>query len=497
VRPEQERDASPPGLNTRRATPDTLHRGCNCGRRGTPSETPLLTSDLIIAARDRAREPELPESTLERALSTPMSPRLARYDVIVMSSGLENEEREARMAAEFARHEHRVFHLGARSIGGSPPAAPALRRIAIPATAAGNGERLLETLAALRQSEGIEAAALFAPIGLDVASMREIRQRWGWRTIVTSGAPTAKRDEADLRISFDVADSEGQPERTVLFLTTMSWPARWAAMDQAIRRSWPRASIVILTHDNQAFSRMCLTSVLENTEYPNYEVIVVDNASSDGTVGDLQSLAGKFPNIKVILNDYNSGFGPGNNQGLRAGTGDIFVLLNNDTIVPRGWLTRLGRHLEDADLGIIGPGTNRSCNEAQIDIPYQTYSQFQEVARSQGQRYDGERYPIRMPMMFCAAFRRDTYERLGALDERYEIGMFEDEDYALRAKAEGLHVAWTPEVYVHHAYHGSIGKLVPTGDYMRLVKQNQGRFEEKWGICWERHRPLPAPPPPA
>ena len=98
-------------------------------------------------------------------------------------------------------------------------------------------------------------------------------------------------------------------------------------------------------------------------------------------------------------------------------------------------------------------------------------------------------------MMFCVAFRRATYQRLGPLDERYEIGMFEDEDYALRAKAAGYHVAWTPEVYVHHAYHASIGKLLPTGDYMRLVKLNQGRFEEKWGICWERHRPVPAPPP--
>jgi GT2 family glycosyltransferase len=150
-----------------------------------------------------------------------------------------------------------------------------------------------------------------------------------------------------------------------------------------------------------------------------------------------------------------------------------------------------------ATIGIIGPGTNRSCNEAQIDIPYQTYSEFQAVALSQSQRHDGERYPIRMPMMFCVAFRRDTYERLGPLDEQYEIGMFEDEDYALRAKADGLQVAWTPEVYVHHAYHASIGKLLPTGEYMRLVKQNQSRFEEKWGICWERHRPLPVPSSPA
>ncbi len=161
-------------------------------------------------------------------------------------------------------------------------------------------------------------------------------------------------------------------------------------------------------------------------------------------------------------------------------------------MVPRGWLTRLARHLDHPTLGLLGPGTNRTCNEAQIDMEYQTYGEYQAVARAQGERHDGERYPIRMPMMFCLAFRRDAYDRLGPIDERYEVGMFEDEDYALRAKAEGLEVAWTPEVYVHHAYHASIGKLLPTGEYMRLVRQNQGRFEEKWGICWERHRPIPA-----
>jgi GT2 family glycosyltransferase len=492
VLPEREIDSSPSRWNTMRATPEKLHRGCNCRRRRRSRETPLLTRDLVIAARDRAREPELPQATLAHTLSTPISPRLARYDVIIVSEDSGDEEREARIAAEFARHEHRVFHLSDHPRGNKRPAAPNLYRVAMPASVSRNSQRLFENLEALRQTEGIEAAALFAPSWLDIAATCKMRRRWSWRIVASSDMPVTLQDAADVRLSFGDTSGEGHLKRSVYVPATMPWPARWAAIDEAVRNSWPRASIVVLTHDNLAFSRMCLASVLENTEYPNYELIVVDNGSSDGTVEELQTIAGRVPNFKVILNDVNVGFGPGNNQGLRAATGDILVLLNNDTIVPRGWLTRLGRHLEDPGLGMIGPATNRSCNEAQIDIAYQTYSEFQAVAAAQGERHDGARYSIRMPMMFCVAFRRDTYERLGPLDERYEIGMFEDEDYALRAKAEGLDVAWTPEVYVHHAYHASIGKLLPTGDYMRLVKLNQSRFEEKWGICWERHRPLPA-----
>lgn len=272
---------------------------------------------------------------------------------------------------------------------------------------------------------------------------------------------------------------------------SMAWPSRWAALDAAFRAAWPRASVIVLTHDNLAFSRMCVASLLENTDYPNYELIVVDNASTDGTREEMERLARETPVVRLLANDQNVGFGPGNNQGLAAATGDIFVLLNNDTMVPRGWLTRLARHLGDPAVGLVGPATNRTCNEAQIDIPYQTYAEFRAVARNQALRHEGERYAIRMPMMFCTAFRRDAFERIGPLDERYEVGMFEDEDYALRARAAGYTLVWTPEVYIHHAYHASIGKLLPTGDYMRLVKLNQGRFEEKWGICWERHRPPP------
>jgi GT2 family glycosyltransferase len=234
-----------------------------------------------------------------------------------------------------------------------------------------------------------------------------------------------------------------------------------------------------------------LTSLLANTEYPNYELFVVDNGSSDGTPDDLRALAGRYPHVRVILNDHNRGFGPANNQALAVAGGDVLVLLNNDTMVPPGWLTRLVQHLAEPRLGLIGPATNRTCNEAQVAAPYATYGEFVRFARERAVLHDGQRAPIRMPMMFCTALRRDVYSRVGPLDEQYEVGMFEDEDYALRVKAAGYDLAWAPDVFVHHAYHASIGKLLPTGEYMALVRANQGRFEAKWGICWERHRPQP------
>ena len=481
----------PPTTAERPVADETTRRGCNCGRRrGVRATAPLLSDELVIAARDRAREPELAEATVAHALATPVAATPARYDVIVVAGGPEHAEREARIAAEFARHEHRVFHFAGAPPQRKRPAAPGLQRLPLPAA----DTDLLATLAALRETEGIEAAVLFAPASLAPGIAGEIRRRWGWRLAVATDAPAALFGRADVRVAFDAAGN-GTADHPIVALAGMSWPERWAALDRAVRAAWPRASIVVVTWDNLAFTRMCLASIFENTEYPNYELIVVDNASTDGTVEELHRLSRELPHVRALCNDRNAGFGPANNQGLADASGDILVLLNNDTVVPRGWLTRLARHLDDPTVGLIGPATNRTCNEAQLDIPYQTYGEFRTVARAQGRGHEGERHPIRMPMMFCLALRRDVYDRLGPLDERYEVGMFEDEDYALRAKAAGYDVVWTPEVYVHHAYHASIGKLLPSGEYMRLVAQNQGRFEEKWGICWERHRPLPAPPP--
>jgi hypothetical protein len=95
--------------------------------------------------------------------------------------------------------------------------------------------------------------------------------------------------------------------------------------------------------------------------------------------------------------------------------------------------------------------------------------------------------------MFCVAFRRDVFEKVGPLDERYEIGMFEDDDYAMRVRAAGFRVACALDAFVHHFGQASIGKLAATGEYGPLFHANRKRFEEKWGVSWESHHRQPDP----
>ena len=130
------------------------------------------------------------------------------------------------------------------------------------------------------------------------------------------------------------------PDRTVE--TVLSEPLPEGPVPQSARASTgsdiPFASVVIVTLDNLVFTRLCLESVLANTEETDHEVIVVDNGSRDGTPDYLRAMSRRFSRLRPILNDSNRGFAAASNQGLAVAQGDALVLLNNDTIVPRGWL---------------------------------------------------------------------------------------------------------------------------------------------------------------
>lgn len=249
----------------------------------------------------------------------------------------------------------------------------------------------------------------------------------------------------------------------------------------------PCVSVVMVSYNNFVFTKLCLASLLANTDYPNYEIIVVDNASTDDTPEFLGALTQRQPRVRVLRNDRNLGFAPAINQGLAAASGEVLVLLNNDTIVTPGWLGRLAGHLVDPAVGAVGPVTNRIGNEAEIEATYDSYGDMLQFAGEYTQARAGRLFEIPMLAMFCLAMRRDVYLRVGPLDERFEVGMLEDDDYAMRLHRAGYRLICAEDVFVHHFGEGSFGKLVATGEYGRLIEANRRRFHEKWGVTWQPH----------
>jgi hypothetical protein len=93
----------------------------------------------------------------------------------------------------------------------------------------------------------------------------------------------------------------------------------------------------------------------------------------------------------------------------------------------------------------------------------------------------GDVFEIETVCMFCLAMRREVFETLGPLDERYEIGLLEDDDYSARARAQDLRIVCAEDIFTHHFGQATFSELLVDGRYPDLLSANRRRFEEKWG----------------
>jgi GT2 family glycosyltransferase len=257
------------------------------------------------------------------------------------------------------------------------------------------------------------------------------------------------------------------------------------AVEPATENSTTNATIVMVTFDNLLLSRLSLETLLAHSG--QCEIVVVDNASRDGTVDYLKELAALNPRVRPIFNEQNLGFARACNQGMGAAGGDVIVLLNNDALVPPGWLPRLLGHLDGANVGAVGPVTNRIGNEAQLEVACRTYGDFLDIATELAATRAGSSFEIPTLTMFCFAMKRRVSEEVGVIDESFGIGTLEDDDYSLRLKKKGFRLLCAEDVFVYHFGEASFGKLVSDGSYAKLLLENKRRFEQKWNRPWKAY----------
>ncbi len=230
-------------------------------------------------------------------------------------------------------------------------------------------------------------------------------------------------------------------------------------------------SVVVLTWNGLAYLPACLESLLAQ-DYPAFEVIVVDNGSTDGTP---QWLAEHFPGVRLICNERNLGFAGGNNAGLRVAKGDLLVLLNNDTEVHAGWLSALAAAFAEPTVGIAG------CKLLYPDGTIQHAGAFLHGARGESKHVgrfapDDGRFDEPADVDFVTgaalAISRAALEQIGPLDEGFSPIYYEDSDWCYRARAAGYRVVYQPAAVVTH--HES--KATDALSHERRFAINQGRL---------------------
>lgn len=238
-------------------------------------------------------------------------------------------------------------------------------------------------------------------------------------------------------------------------------------------------SIILVTRDGLDYTRSCVESIRRHTAAGSYELIVVDNGSEDGTA----DWAKAEPDILLIRNGYNAGFPKGCNQGAAAASGELLLLLNNDTLVTPGWLESLQRSLlRDPSIGAVGPVTNSAHYWTQIPSHYTTVEELdrfsESVRMSAGDRPTEERLKL---IGFCLLLRREAYEAAGGMDERFGIGNYEDDDLSLRLRLLGYKLMLCRDTFVHH--YGSVSFRADSAMYLQLFARNNELFREKWGFA--------------
>lgn len=238
-------------------------------------------------------------------------------------------------------------------------------------------------------------------------------------------------------------------------------------------------SIVILTFNQLQYTKECIQSIQQYTPEP-HEIIFIDNGSNDGTVKWLKRLVEQHSNYRLIENDSNLGFSKGCNQGIEASTGDHVVLINNDVVVTKDWLSGLMECLHSAaDIGIVGPMTNNISGPQKV--PHVDYSSvadlhgYASVFRTKN-RY--RRISNRRVVGFCMLFKRRLIDEIGRLDESFGSGNYEDDDLCLRACLGGYRNLIAGDVFIHH--YGSRTFVGNKMSYGSSLSRNRKVFQDKW-----------------
>ncbi len=254
----------------------------------------------------------------------------------------------------------------------------------------------------------------------------------------------------------------------------------------------PQVSIIIPVHNKFAYTAACLRSLAEHADATPFEVIVVDDLSTDATAARLAQISG----IRSIRNAENLGFVGSCNAGAAIAQGDFVLFLNNDTLVTADWLGALLRcFAEQADAGLVGSRLVYPDGRLQEaggivfnDGSGWNYGRFEDPADS--------RFAFRREVDYCSGaaimLRRDLFERLGGFDQRYAPAYYEDTDLAFAVRAAGLKVYYEPRSRVIHFEGITAG--TDTGSGMKRYQLvNREKFLDKWNHALRRQPPPGTP----
>lgn len=237
-----------------------------------------------------------------------------------------------------------------------------------------------------------------------------------------------------------------------------------------------KTSLVVLAYNQLSYTKLCMDSIYKYSDDIDFEVITVNNGSSDGTREYFNSL----PNEKKINYDVNVGIEKAINDAIDICDGEYFVLINNDIIVTTNWLSNIVKILDsDPKIGAVVPASNTPTNDQIVYADYSNTLELQEFAKKynvSNPRLWEERVDL---TMYLVAFRTATLRELGKLDTAYSPGGYDDDDLSFRYRRAGYKLILAYDTYVHH--YMSVTMSEHYFDHAHMTK-NHLYFIKKFGV---------------
>jgi GT2 family glycosyltransferase len=234
--------------------------------------------------------------------------------------------------------------------------------------------------------------------------------------------------------------------------------------------------IAIPVWNKKELTERCINSILLNTDFP-YRIVLIDNGSQEPTREFLQSISSKYPDkIKLIVNKENLGNTTAGVQGMKYSNAEYVCILDNDTIVCKGWLSEMIKIAQLSDkIGIVNPNSNSFGLHKPGGVPLEDFSQ--ELLN----KNTGKFIEIGTAVGFCSLVKRKVINQIGCWDERFSPGYFEDTEYSMRAKKYGYKSVIAQGAYVYHDEHASFKSREQKKRFEKLFKESREKFYALYG----------------
>lgn len=326
--------------------------------------------------------------------------------------------------------------------------------------------------------------------GLDPGRIFHIpKVLYHWRAV--SGSTALERHAKDYASSAGgraVADHVGaiDPRARVEELSHGHFRVRWPLPDPA-----PKVSVIVPTRDRAELLQTCVESVLARTRYPDFELVIVDNGSTQPEALAFLDTLRSHERVKVLSYDAPFNFSAINNWAVRQCDGEVLCLLNNDIeVVSEGWLEEMAALALREDTGAVGAMLyypDGSIQHAGVILGLGGVANHAYCGEPAGHAGHGARALVVQNLSAvtaaCLVIRRQVYDQVGGLDERLQVA-FNDIDFCLRVREAGYRNVWTPFAELYHHESASRGRE-DSQEKVRRFHQEVALMTSRWGGALE------------